>query len=141
MADEKVFTASNLDDKILTLRKKPVKFGEVRDKEGPDSKVVEPAEDLTIRFATLLALETTSDKSTPFMKRYRRANIAKKIERVEGNESITLTKGEVKEIKECSAMHWYDRIMFAIWDRFDPDGFIELDEDMCIEKKAKDKKE
>lgn len=138
MADEKMYKCSGLDELIQSVKGKPIKLSEEKDAEG---NVIEEASDLSIKFATQIALETSSEKSTPFMQRYRRSNISHKIGALEKNAEITLSKAEVKEIKWCAAYRWGDRIMFAIWDKFDPNGDIEFDAADCVEKKDAKKKE
>jgi hypothetical protein len=137
MADEKTYQVTGFGDVIKTIRGKAFRFGEAREKDGT---VIEEGEDLTVKLAAIWCLETSSDKETPFIQRYRRVNIAKKIERSEDG-PVSLTLKEIKEVKLCAALAWNDRIMGVLWNRFDPDGMVEFDEKEAIEKKKPEKKE
>jgi hypothetical protein len=134
MADEKTFTADKFDDIIMNILGDPFQFDEERDERG---KVVKKGVDMTLRIATMFALDTASDRETPFMETYRRRNVSRKVEEAKG--PITLNKSEVKSIKECSGKVWFraTRVMSAIWDRFDPEGLVDLPETLNAEPSKK----
>jgi len=120
MADEKTMPVdvSKLDTLINNINGKPIVIDD---------------EELSIRMAAMISLETTSDKDTPFMEKYRRSNIARKIERA--TDQLELTKKEVKSLKLCAGKAFGSRIMTDIWDLFDPNNDIEIGEDEKPEKK------
>jgi hypothetical protein len=123
MADEKmiVVDASKLNDVIMNLNGKPVEI---------DEEVV------TMRLGASIALENTSDKDTPFMEKYRRSNIARKIERA--TDKLELTKKEIKSLKICAGKAFGSRIMTDLWNMFDPENDIEIDEDEKADTKKKE---